>query len=373
MISLFKIHHPKGIGQKIEEVFEEGFITEGEHSDRFESEFQKFVDSQTVLLTNSGTSSLSLAYHLADVQPGDEVISSPMTCMATNEPIIHRGAKIVWADIDPRTGNICPKDVANRITDKTKAIVGVHWAGQPFDVDGLMNFERHIGLDTAPKSFYREHIPVIEDAAHAIGAKYKGKPAGTVGDYGCFSFQAIKHLTTVDGGALYCKDESQYERGKKLRWFGLDRKYQGPKWEQDIPECGYKFHMNNINAIIGLEQLKYIDGIVQSHKDNCKFYDENISNGKVRVLDRPEWAETSSWIYSLLVDDITGFKSHMNKNGIACDSVHVRNDTYSVFKEFDNYSLSGVDEFTKHMINIPVGWWLTEDNREKIVECVNSY
>ena len=358
MISLFKIHHPKGIGKKIEEVFESGFITEGEHSDKFESEFQKFMDSQTVLLTNSGTSSLSLAYHLADVQPGDEVISSPMTCMATNEPIIHRGAKIVWADIDPRTGNICPKDVVNKITDKTKAIVGVHWAGQPFDVDALMD----IG-----------NIPIIEDAAHAIGAKYKGKPVGTVGDYGCFSFQAVKHLTTVDGGALYCRDESQYERGKKLRWFGLDRKCQGPKWEQDIPECGYKFHMNNINAVIGLEQLKYIDDIVQSHKDNCKFYDENISNDKVRILDRPEWAETSSWIYSLLVDDIEEFKAHMNKHNIACDTVHVRNDTYSVFKEFDQYSLPGVDEFTKHMINVPVGWWLSDYEKEKIITEINSY
>lgn len=372
MISLFKIHHPKGIGQKIEEVFEGGFITEGEYSDRFESEFQKFIDSQTVLLTNSGTSSLSLAYHLADVQPGDEVISSPMTCMATNEPIIHRGAKIVWADIDPRTGNICPKDVANRITDKTKAIVGVHWAGQPFDVDALMNFDRTVQEMNYPV-WYDEHIPVIEDAAHAIGAKYKGKPVGTVGDYGCFSFQAIKHLTTVDGGALYCKDESQYERGKKLRWFGLDRKYQGPKWEQDILECGYKFHMNNINAVIGLEQLKYIDGIVQAHKGNCKFYDENISNDKVRILDRPEWAETSSWIYSLLVDDIEEFKAHMNKYDIACDSVHVRNDTYSVFKEFDRYSLSGVDEFTKHMINIPVGWWLADNEKYHIIESINKY
>lgn len=372
MISLFKIHHPKGVGKKIEEVFESGFITEGEYSDEFESVFQKFVDSQTVLMTNSGTSSLSLAYHLADVQPGDEVISSPMTCMATNEPIIHRGAKIVWADVDPNTGNICPKDVANKITDKTKAIVAVHWAGQPFDVDALMNFDRTVQADGYP-AWYNDHIPVIEDAAHAIGAKYKGKPVGTVGDYGCFSFQAIKHLTTVDGGALYCKEESQYERGKKLRWFGLDRKYQGPKWEQDIPECGYKFHMNNINAVIGLEQMKYIDDIVQAHKDNCKFYDENISNGKVRVLDRPEWAETSSWIYSLLVDNPEEFKAHLNKHDIACDSVHVRNDTYSVFKDFDKGSLPGVDEFTKHMINIPVGWWLTNDEKYHIMETVNNY
>ena len=372
MIPLFKIHHPKGVGKKIEEVFESGFITEGEYSDKFESEFQSLVDSKTVLLTNSGTSSLSLAYHLANINEGDEVITTPMTCMATNEPIHLRGAKIVWADIEPNTGNICPKDVANKITNKTKAIVGVHWAGQPFDVDALSNFKRHEQVEGYP-AFVSENIPVIEDAAHALGAKYKGRFAGTLGDYGCYSFQAIKHLTTIDGGALYCKDESQYERGKKLRWFGLDRKYQGPKWEQDIPECGYKFHMNNINAVVGLEQLKYIDAIIKSHKENGKFYDENISNGRVRILDRPEWSESSSWIYSLLVDDVEEFKEHMKKNKIACDSVHVRNDTYSVFNEIEKYSLPGVDEFTKHMINIPVGWWLTHDDKDKIIECINEY
>ena len=121
MIPLFKVHHPKGIGEKIEDLFLKGILTEGEYSDRFEEELEKKLNTKEISLTNSGTSALSLAFHLCDIKPGDEVISSPMTCMATNEPIYNRGAKIVWADIDPSTGNIDPEDVNKKTTSKTKA------------------------------------------------------------------------------------------------------------------------------------------------------------------------------------------------------------------------------------------------------------
>lgn len=371
-IPLFKVHSPKNIGEKIQEVFSTGFIGEGQYSDEFEEKIQKFLNTNTTLLVNSGTSSLTLAYHLCDAGPGDEVITSPMTCLATNAPLMTRGVKIVWADIDPTTGNICPKDVANKVTNKTKAIVGVHWAGQPFDVDSLMGFERTVKVENYP-ALYTEHIPVIEDVAHALGSTYKGKLAGTLGDYGCFSFQAIKHLTTIDGGALWCKDEAQFERSKKLRWFGLDRKYQGPKWEQDVSECGYKFHMNNINAVVGLMQMERLDWIISQHKKNSNFYDANILNDRVKLLRRPDNTESSSWIYSLLVDDVKSFKNHMEKNGVMCDPVHVRNDVYSVFSKFKDNNLPGVDEFTEHMINIPVGWWLSNQDRERIVSLVNEF
>ena len=192
MIPLMKVHTPKGIGEKLQEVFDSGFLTEGEYSDEFEKQFGEYIGNPNVSLVNSCTSAIWLAGHMCDVQPGDEVITTAMTCMATNVPFINMGAKLKIADINPRTGNMDPKSIESLITDKTKAIVIVHWAGQPFDVDALMNFDRTVQADGYP-AWYNDHIPVIEDAAHAIGAKYKGKPVGTVGDYGCFSFQAIKH------------------------------------------------------------------------------------------------------------------------------------------------------------------------------------
>jgi len=360
MIPLFKIHHPKGIGEKVESLFESGFLTEGEKSDDFEKMFSEFVGNPNTSLLNSCTSALTLAYRMSDLNSGDEVIATPMTCMATNEPLHLSGAKIVWADIDPLTGNIDANDVEKKITPKTKAIVGVHWAGQPFDIDSISSIAN------------KYNLKVIEDAAHALGAKYNGKPIGSHGDYVCFSFQAIKHLTTADGGAICSSPEDDSEI-KKLRWFGLDRRYEGPKWEQDITKSGYKFHMNNLNALIGIEQMKYVDFIVRSHQNNSKYYDENIDNPKITKLNRPQNSESACWIYSMLVDDIISFKKHLATNSISSDPVHVRNDKYTVFKSFKSGPLLGCTEFCNHMINIPVGWWLSEEDLKHIVKTINEY
>ena len=360
MIPLFKVHYPKGIGAEIEKVFESGFITEGDKSDLFEKKFSDYVGNTNCSLVNSCTSALTLAYHMSDVKSGDEVIATPMTCMATNEPLNVAGAKIVWADVDPTTGNIDPESVRKKLSSKTKAIVGVHWAGQPFDIDSINEIAKE------------NNLKVIEDAAHALGATYNNVQIGNHSDYVCFSFQAIKHLTTADGGAIFSKNSEDDDRLKKLRWFGLDRKYVGSKWEQDIVESGYKFHMNNINATIGLEQMKYIDNIVSSHKKNGQYYDENIDNARVKKLRRPKNCESSHWIYSLLVDSVDDFKKHMTESGIGCDPVHVRNDKYTVFADYQS-KLPGCDEFCSKMVNVPVGWWLSEDDRKYIVRKINEY
>ena len=362
MIPLFKVHHPKNIGYKIEEVFKSGFITEGEYSDEFESKFSSYIDNENTCLVNSCTSALTLAYHASDLSPGDEVITTAMTCMATNEPLYQTGAKIVFADIDPNTGNIDPDSVRKKVTSKTKLIVGVHWAGQPFDIDAISSIAKE------------NNIKVVEDAAHALGAKYNGRKIGSHSDYVCFSFQASKHMTTVDGGSISCLNKEDDERIRKLKWFGLDRKFAGgSRWEQDITECGYKMHMNNINAVIGIEQMQYIDFIVGEHIRNGKFFDQNIKNKKIKKLVQAPKAQSSYWIYSLLTDDREDFKKYMHDNGIATDVVHKRNDSYSVFKKYRDNDLAGLQEFESKLMNIPVGWWLTEKDREKIIEVVNAY
>jgi dTDP-4-amino-4,6-dideoxygalactose transaminase len=250
------------------------------------------------------------------------------------------------------------------LTKKTKAVVGVHWAGQPFDIEGVGDVVKN----------YNPNVKIIEDAAHALGAQYKNRSIGSHSDYVCFSFQAIKHLTTVDGGAVCSLTHDDDLRIKKLRWFGLDRKYTGSKWEQDITESGYKFHMNNINAAIGLAQMQHIDKIIESHKNNGIFYDKNIVDSKnITKLRRDPNSESSYWIYSILVNDLSRFKEYMLNKGIATDPVHVRNDKYTVFKDFKRDDLQGTEEFCNKMVNIPVGWWLSEEDREKIVRAVNEY
>lgn len=363
MINLFKVHTPPNIERVLGEVFSSGFITEGEYSDRFERNFGNYISNPNTCLVNSCTSALTLAYRMADLGPGDEIIVTPLTCMATNEPAHLMGAKLVWADIDPYTGNIDPDDVKKKITSNTKMISAVHWAGQPFEIDEINSIAAENG------------IKVVEDAAHATGATYKGVPIGSHSDYVCFSFQAIKHLTTADGGAIACKTAEEADRVRKLRWFGLDRKYPHSKWTQDIPESGYKFHMNNLNAAIGLEQMKHINNIVDRHKKNSKFYDDNIINKKIIKMRKDGNSESACWIYTLRVKDRYDFQRYLLNRGVQSDPVHVRNDKYSVFKRFSlpEGSLPGVDEFCSEHICIPVGWWLTQNELKHVVEVVNEY
>jgi len=361
MINLFKVHKPENVSKVLEEVFDSGFLTEGDYSDKFEKSFSEFIGNPNTCLTNSCTSALDLARHVCDIQNEDEVITTAMTCLATNLPFYQRGAKLVFADVKKETGNIDPEDVERKITPKTKAIVVVHWAGQPVDIEAISSISS------------KHNIPVIEDAAHALDSKYKGLPIGQHSDFVCFSFQAIKHLTCADGGAIACKRQEDAERIRRLRWFGLDRSIKGiQRWSQDISEGGYKYHMNNLNAAIGIEQLKNIRHLINQHKLNSAYYDENINNPRIKKLQRDENSDSASWIYSLLTEDREDFQSYLSKNGIASDWVHVRNDQYTIFKKFKT-DLPNLDYFESRLINIPVGWWLNKSDLKHITDTVNKY
>ena len=260
MIPLFKVHTPKNIGKKIDAIFKTGTITEGKETKKLEKKFSNFLKNKNCVLVNSGTSALTLAYRLVGIKKGDEVIVSPLTCMATNQPLEIIGAKLIFVDVNKDDGNVNIEDLKSKITKKTRAISLVHWAGNPFDIDEVNKIAKH------------KNIKIIEDAAHAIGAKYKGKLIGNHGNFVIYSFQAIKHFSTGDGGLLVCPTHKIAERARKLRWFGLDRDFKGNKWSQDIYESGYKFHMNNISATIGLSQFNSLKKIISQHQFNSFFF-----------------------------------------------------------------------------------------------------
>lgn len=360
---LFKINCPKNIGKKIEKAMKNGEVTEGRFSENFEKKFSKIfeLNPKKCVLVNSGTSALTLAYRLMNIQKGDEVISSPMTCPATNEPLYNSNINVKFADIDRFTGNLCLKSVNRLITKKTRAIVVVHWGGQPLDIVGLKRIIKN------------KNIKIIEDAAHALGAKINNKFIGHHSDYVCFSFQAIKHMTTGDGGMLVCKNLKDSVLARKLRWFGISRNYNGNKWKQDIKVSGYKFHLNNLASIIGIEQLKTIKKKINQHKLNGKYLDSNIKNPKIKLIHRLKNSESAYWIYSILVDNKNKFKKFINKKGIRCDEVSFRNDKYTIFKKYKRTPLPGTDYFDKHMINIPVGWWIDNKQIKYIANKINEY
>lgn len=366
MIDLFKVHMPKEVDEPLLKTLHSGFVGQGVKVDKFEDALRPWFGNKNVLTLNSGTSALHLALKLAGVGPGDTVISTPMTCSATNTPIIASGADILWADINPKTGNIDPESIESVIMANTKAIMCVHWGGYPAPLREINDIAEKYGLK------------VIEDAAHAFGAFYKGKRIGSISDYTEFSFQAIKHMTTVDGGVLTCRDDADYDRGKLLRWYGIDRESSRTdmRCEQDITEAGFKYHMNDIAATIGLEQLNHVRGVLVKHLENAEYYNAELKNRNIKrckPLDYENDRLSSYWLYTILVDDRDAFREFMKKNGIAASAVHSRNDTHSCFAKYNIQDLPGVDEFSAHQACIPVGWWVTEEDRKYIMDKIEEF
>lgn len=362
-IPLFKVFMPESVMEPLRKVLFSGYIGEGPRVEEFEQRLTQCFSNNNVLALNNGTAALQLALRLAHVNHGDEVISTPMTCSATNEPILAMGAKIVWSDINPWTGNIDPADVVRKITPKTKAIMCVHWGGYPCDLDELNTIAVEHG------------VKLIEDACHAFGSTYHGKKIGSHSDFACFSFQAIKEMTTVDGGALVCKSKDDCERGRLLRWYGIDRKAECKdlRCENDIVEYGYKFHMNDVTATIGLEQLKYVGKTIEKYRANAARYDNAFQNLKaVQPLRYKNDRSSAHWLYTMRVKNRQRFMEHMKAAGITVSQVHARNDTHTAFKDF-KCDLPGVDEFVSEQVSIPVGWWLTEKDVSYICKTVIEY
>jgi len=353
-IPLFKVFLPPEdvLMPRLRDVLYSGQVSEGGPVYEFERRFSDLVNLPNVLSFYSGTAALHAALLLAGVQPGDEVISTPMTAEPTNMAICHAGGKIVWADVDPSNGNLSADSIAERITPKTRAIMVVHYGGVSASMGGIRNVAERAG------------IPVIEDAAHALGARYDNRPIGAFSEYTMFSLQAIKHMTTVDGGMLACKAPSDLPKGRRLRWFGIDR--QASRTEVDVSIVGYKYHMNNLNATIGLVQLDHIAPVVERHITNGQYFDSALR--EIPGLDLCSWdekAEPSYWFYTVLAERRDDLSRYLTEQGIGNSQAHKRNDLHSVFAS-SRCDLPGLDSFYSRMLHIPCGWWVSDEDREYI-------
>lgn len=356
MINLFKVGMANDVTEALEKVIFSGYIGQGEIVDDFEQQLKNELGLEVTPVTvNSATSAIDLALEIIGVGPDDEVISTPQTCFASNVHIIHRHAKIRWADIDPISGLIDPNSVKRLVTKKTKAIIAVNWGGKFADYKKLKSFG----------------IPVIEDAAHNWDTFLKTKV--TRGDYIVYSFQAIKFLTTGDGGILVTPSKNESE-ARILRWYGLDRsKKESFRCTEDIKKVGFKYHMNNINASIGIKNIKFANESVKISRANSLYYINHIKNEMVIV---PTWDEKSSyWLMSIHIKNNlkNKFMNYLLENGIESSPVHFRNDYYSSTLHFVEDSLPGVDSFTDSQVCIPNGFWVSKEKLEFIVETINKF
>jgi dTDP-4-amino-4,6-dideoxygalactose transaminase len=389
-IQLFKVYMSKTAKDVVGVTLDSGYIGQGQKVEEFETLLKERFKNDYVLTTNSATSAEHLAIHLLKapfkgvisyggvafseshwdgIKDGEEVLATPLTCTASNFPILGNHLKLKWVDIDPKSLNMDLDDLARKITPNTKAIMLVHWGGYPVDLDKVVEIQNQAYHNFGFKP------AVIEDCAHAFGSTFKGQPMGSHGNICTFSFQAIKHLTAVDGGALVVPHENLYRRGKLLRWYGINRESNKKDFrcEVDISEWGFKFHMNDVNATIGIENLKEVDeNVIKIHKSNAKFYDDNLKNVLgLTLLERDSRMDSSFWIYSMLVERKQEFMDYMKQCGIIVSQVHERNDIHSCVRDYKTI-LPNLDKITPRLISIPVGWWVTEENREYVVDCIKK-
>jgi dTDP-4-amino-4,6-dideoxygalactose transaminase len=343
---------------RLEDVLYSGYIAQGEVVELFEKKFQEFIGTGYTLSLNSGTAALHIALILAGVKEGDEVISTAMTAEPTNVVIKMIGAKVRWADIDYETGNISPKSIEAAINDKTKAIIVVDYAGTSVDVKRIQEISK------------KYKISVIEDAAHALGTKYNGRKTGNNFPFTVFSFQAIKHLTTIDGGALQIQDKELYEKGKLIRWFGLDKKLA--RIDNNIQLQGYKYHMNNVNATIGLVQLETIEDLLQQYRIIGKYLDSKLNGlpGLETVVHYPN-SESSYWLYTLKVDRRDDFVKMMAGNGFMASEIHKRNDLHAYLNDYPT-EMPNLDRFYSRLVHIPCGWWVTLEDCDKMIDAIKK-
>ncbi|GAB4392163.1 MAG: DegT/DnrJ/EryC1/StrS aminotransferase family protein [Gammaproteobacteria bacterium] len=370
---MFKVHIDiESALSQVRNVLESGYINEGQQVADLTAQMREILENQQLTLVNSCTSALTLALKIAGVGPGSNVITTPVTCVASNSPIINLGGKIIWADITPHNGSLDPDDVIKKITPSTKAVLCVAWAGIPGDLDRLYQICK------------QHKVPLILDAAHAFGATYQGQQVNHFADFTCYSFQAIKHITCGDGGAIICKHENDFKQAKKLKWFGYDREavkdasgnWRGQSYDIDIApgDLGFKFNMNNLSAAIGLSQLKHIKKIMTAHRENAQLYNQIFAEVPfLKPLQAPANSLPSYWVYTLLLNDKKinrdQLLQRLNDEHIAAGVVHIPNNVYSCFED-SHCELPGVEYFASRQISLPVGWWLEAADIKHIAQRV---
>lgn len=346
------------------EVIKSGRLSEGKHVDLFEQTLKEKFGIHHLVTVNSGTAALHLALVAAGVKPGDEVILSAQTFIASGLAILYCGAIPVFVDID-YSGNIKAGLIERFITNKTKAILVVHWGGLPADLEEINRIASEYNLK------------VIEDAAHAIGAHYKNIPIGNYSDFTCFSFQAIKNVTTGDGGAIAFTNPAHERTLKKLRWFGIDRENDlpGPLGEREynLEQLGYKYHLNNVGAAIGLDSLSQWNRRDARRRDIRKFYNDELRGVPGIQFPYVEYLHGhGNWLYTMEVENRLGFIEKLKSKDIPSSIVHTGIHKNRIFAGCTRSELIRQKEWDWKQINIPFHADLLDGDVQLIVKTIKE-
>lgn len=350
MIPLYKPYVPEDLAE-LNDILQSGNLAYGEYGRKFESKLSTYIGTNKVSVVNSYHSAVLVTLTTLGIKSGDEVISSPMACLASNQPFAILGLKISWSDIDPYTGTLCPDDVRNKITSKTKAIFHNHFCGYPGYVDEINSIGKEFG------------IPVVDDSIEAFGSQYNGNKMGNLGsDVTIFSFQAVRVPTTIDGGAISFKDQNLYELSLKIRDSGIDRKYFRNELGEiseshDIKIPGHGATMSELNSYIGCKQMDAVELILAKQRENATHWKIWLTQylPNIQVIVNPQNSIPNYWVYGILANNKIEMLKKFRDMGFYASSVHLRNNLYSVFGEKSN--LPGVSDFSNKFLALPCGWW----------------
>lgn len=301
----------------VTEVLKSEWLSMGYKTVEFEKKFAEYIGCKYAIATNSCTSALFLSLKVLGIKEGDEVITTPFTFVSTANTIVHCGAKPLFVDIDEKTYNIDPQKIEEKITERTKAIVVVHYAGQPADMKKVMKIAKKYDLK------------VMEDAAHATGSCYEdGKKVGSFGNLTCFSFYATKPITTGEGGMITLNDGGLAEKLRTLRLHGISkdawkRYIDKDNWYYEVVEAGYKCNPTDMNSVMGIEQLKKLGWMDNRRKEIAEFYNENLKDLEIILPYVNPKIKSSYHLYPirLLNYDRDNFIKRMAEKGIGT-SVH---------------------------------------------------
>ena len=366
LIPVFRPDYGPAEIKAVTDVMKSGWVGLGPKTAEFETKFADYLGAKYAVGLNSATAALHLALLLADVK-GKEVITTPNTFVSTNHAILYNGGIPVFADIEPDTLNIDPDSIEKRITKKTRAIVCVHFGGHACQMDRIMRLAR------------KHKLIVVEDTAHGCGSTYKGKKLGTIGHFGAFSFHAVKNLAMGEGGALVCRDKKTSERIRRLRWLGINKgtwdraKSTKYAWEYDVPEVGFKCHLHDISAAIGLVQLSRLDGMNGKRRALWHRYCDKLAG--LPGLELPVMHDyTVSACHNYVIKHANRDKLHefLNKRNISTGMHYIPNNFYDMYRDCKGPT-PVCHAAWKTLLSLPLFPTLTRKQQDVVIASVKEF
>ena len=350
----------------VKRVFETGWLGLGSVVYDFENALKEYLGAKNVIAVNTGTSALHIALDGVGTERGDEVIVPSLTFAATIQAIVAVGAVPVFCDIDADTLNISIEDVKRRITSKTKIIMPVHYCGNPCDMDSLIAIAKE------------SNLTIIEDAAHGFGSTYKGAKIGSIGDITCFSFDPIKNITCGEGGAVVLENDDVAEIIRRKRILGIDKdswyRYKNEKqWFYEVTTKGYRYHMSNINAAIGLVQLKKIDKFISKRREIAKRYNVELGNiESIRTMNI-DYDTIAPFAYIIRVmerrDELMEYMAGM---GIDTGVHYIPNHIHPLFNQYSS-PLPVTEKVWREIITLPLFYDMSENEMEKVIAGITQF